>query len=40
MAILSVPGVNFTPSPKKEVTSSNYLEASDFNFAVSPVIEL
>lgn len=32
MAILSVPGVNFTPSPKKEVTSSNYLEASDFNF--------
>lgn len=32
MAILSIPGVNFTPSPKKEVTSSNYLEASNFNF--------
>jgi len=32
MAVLAIPGVNFTPSPKKEVTSSNYLEASNFNF--------
>jgi len=32
MSIKAIPGVKFTPSPVKEVTSTNYLEAADFNF--------
>ena len=31
MAVLSIPGVSFTPAPKKEVTSGNYLTSSDLN---------
>jgi hypothetical protein len=32
MAILTVPGVSFTPSPTKVPTPQNYLSGSDFNF--------
>lgn len=32
MGVLSSPAVKYQPSPKKEITSSNYLEAADFNF--------